>query len=91
VCPVAASTAPGQTWSRSGSTTRRLTGGGSSGISVEHLSPQRGLGQPALIAAPGRLDIFMRGFFMRGFGRAVHHIRKTSAGVLNQLMLATIA
>ena len=81
--PVAASTGPGQFdvvalgidytpshWWWNGS-----------GVSVEHLASQRGLGQPALIAAPGRLDVFMR-----GFDRAVHHIRKTGSGVVNELL-----
>ena len=48
-------------------------------VQIEQVSATRGLGQPALLAAPGRLDIFVR-----GFDRAVHHVRKTGAGVVEE-------
>jgi hypothetical protein len=50
-------------------------------VASEHVSTTRGLGQPALLDAPGRLDIFVR-----GFDRALYHVRKTSTGVTSELI-----
>ena len=41
----------------------------------------RVLGQPAMIVAPGRLDIFVR-----AFDRTIHHIRSTDAGVVEEAL-----
>lgn len=50
-------------------------------LNKQRLGSTRGLEQPALIAAPGRIDIFFR-----GFDRAVHHVRTTDVGVIEVLV-----
>ncbi len=54
------------------------------GVSTEHVSATRGLGQPALLSGPGRIDIFVR-----GFDRAIHHIRRSDSGVAEDFVGGT--
>jgi hypothetical protein len=56
------------------------------GISHEQVGTTRGLGQPALIAAPDRLDIFVR-----GVDHAIHHVRRTTAGVVEESLGGVIS